>query len=518
MKRLFPLVLTLLLMPVHRPALAQDTVLEGTLLVAWADDFANGREFPVFGLVADDGTVYDLTLSETEAARLQNAAGSRVRVGGGAFDAREPGTTIENPTVEVIQAFIPPPTLGNLPYANLLCQFPANDTGQSETRVPAFYDTLLGDGYPFMNDFWNEASYGQVTLNGTQTFGWFTMSQSQSNYISGSFASFTELDAIYQECRQLAINAGVDVGGQFDNRVNIMLDEPIGCCAYGYWWVFNGQFTRRMTFMPPFGWQSAALMAHEMGHSFSLPHANNFDGDNDAYDNPWDVMSGIGTFSLPFHPTYGAIPKHTNAYHKDRMGWMNGRKFTLPANGSYVVHLANITEQTPANPQLIQIDTAGSRFYTIEARTPTRYDGGLPYGTVHIYEVDRDRDEHAWLTGCVSGSDADCDGAARLAGSLWLETTHGTNAFMHVLSETATGFRLCVGRQDAACPADQLQGAYAQASSDVQLMWRNNAYNTTGFTIERASAPEGPFTTVGSVAANVTTFVDGGIGCSEGPY
>ena len=60
-----------------------------------------------------------------------------------------------------------------------------------------------------------------------------------------------------------------------------------------------------------------AVIGHEMGHGFGLPHANNSDGDGSPYDSPWDVMSSTSRYAVS-DPVYSIRGKHVNAYAKYR--------------------------------------------------------------------------------------------------------------------------------------------------------------------------------------------------------
>jgi hypothetical protein len=44
------------------------------------------------------------------------------------------------------------------------------------------------------------------------------------------------------------------------------------------------------------------------------------------------------------------------------------------------------------------------------------------------------------------------------------------------------------------------------SSTQINLQWKDNSYNETGFSIERALAPSGPFNKIGTVGANITLY------------
>ena len=45
----------------------------------------------------------------------------------------------------------------------------------------------------------------------------------------------------------------------------------------------------------------------------------------------------------------------------------------------------------------------------------------------------------------------------------------------------------------------------------ITLTWQDNADNELGFQISRATSPGGPWSVVGTVGANVTTYTDTGL-------
>jgi fibronectin type 3 domain-containing protein len=51
-------------------------------------------------------------------------------------------------------------------------------------------------------------------------------------------------------------------------------------------------------------------------------------------------------------------------------------------------------------------------------------------------------------------------------------------------------------------------GASRRDDGSVALSWQDNSNNETGFSIERRVAPDGPFDEIGTVSANVTSFID----------
>ncbi|MEO1027462.1 MAG: hypothetical protein AAFX02_00250, partial [Pseudomonadota bacterium] len=147
---------------------------------------------------------------------------------------------------------------------------------------------------------------------------------------------------------------------------------------------------------------NVGTIAHEVGHAINLNHSY---VDNDGYCNAtWasvgeygdrrDLMSFANVFGFA-HPEFGTIPPGLNAYHLDRMGWME-RSFILRfgANGQSdrTITLGTLSRGN-AGPgtRMIRIPfdpTDPYRYYTVEYRTQDRSDQGIPVDTILIHEID----------------------------------------------------------------------------------------------------------------------------------
>ena len=88
------------------------------------------------------------------------------------------------------------------------------------------------------------------------------MPHTQSHYTDmiGTHGYNVMLGELYADCTGVASGA-VNVGNY--SGVNLMFNGTFGCCAWGGGGV---------TWEPPWGWGNLAVMGHEMGHAFGLPH------------------------------------------------------------------------------------------------------------------------------------------------------------------------------------------------------------------------------------------------------
>src|SRR3546814_7049409 len=135
----------------------------------------------------------------------------------------------------------------------------------------------------------------------------------------------------------------------------------------------------RTTWNPPWAFTNLAPLAHEMGHGYGLPHSDNSDGDDDTYDNPWDVMSDAWSNAM-YNVNFGALPKPINMAQRTRLGWVDAaRQRVIPADdlARTTVQLAFAHLAGAANPQMIVLAmhprTApyATVSYTLEARRRT---------------------------------------------------------------------------------------------------------------------------------------------------
>ena len=152
---------------------------------------------------------------------------------------------------------------------------------------------MLSNSTGRLDDYWRTVSYGKVNVAGSAAYGWFTLPHPRSYYLTASGSA--DLNKLFADC-----TAAADSTVNFSKFVGI--NQMFNADLDGYAWGGNRYATLdgktgswRVTWEPPWGYQHEAPLAHEMGHGFGLPHANNSDLDSDPYDNPWDVMSDAGT-------------------------------------------------------------------------------------------------------------------------------------------------------------------------------------------------------------------------------
>ena len=416
-------------------------------------------------LVADDGTRYALDPAEARLAAgdLYALANRRVAV---AFTAQPAATTSPaKSSRRKIEAIVPIDNLGQaydaaVPlktgavakaiagttrWVTVACKF--SDVPDEQKTVEFFrgqYGTAPGQ----LGHYWPEVSYGKITLAGSDAYGWFTLPQPRSYYITGEGDGDADLDKLFEDCAAVA-DPTVDFTGV--QGINMMFNDDLD----GYAWgggacgPLEGVANRciRNTWNPPWAFNNLAPLAHEMGHGYGLPHSDNSDGDDDPYDNPWDVMSD-GWRNAVGNATYGTLPKHINIYQRDRLGWVDAaRKQAVSPSGPRVtVALDAASVAGSLNKQMLTFTLPQETgvLYTLESRKRTgSYEANLAGNAVILHRVVNSGMAYSLDASVPPANVANNEGSMFKVGETWMSPD---GAFwMTVESETASGFIVSAG-------------------------------------------------------------------------
>jgi len=443
-------------------AVQPELQLHGGLELVWGDsapDAAPGSDRLIGNLVMDDGQriALDVDSARFAAGDLYALQGHRIALlapadaaSAGAEAAASPLRAESIVSAESVQlAAATSAVTGAQPWVTIACKFSDNT---SEPKDLAYFQTMLSNSPGRLDDYWRTVSYGKVTVAGSAAYGWFTLPHPRSYYVPASGSA--DLNKLFADCTSVA-NATVD----FSNFVGInqMFNADLDGYAWGgnHYATLDGKYASwQVTWEPPWGYQNEAPLAHEMGHGFGLPHANNSDLDSDPYDNPWDVMSD-SWHDATSDATFGTQPKHISTYQRDRLGWIDAaRKLTIGTAGTWTNLTLDAAELASSpNLQMIVVTLPGAvatHYYTIEARRAgvagDLYDHNLAGSAVIVHEVDTTRKEPAWSVDAQTppANVADDAGSMFVTGETW--AAPGGALILGVSSASANGFVVSVNR------------------------------------------------------------------------
>lgn len=192
----------------------------------------------------------------------------------------------------------------------------------------------------------------------------------------------TELDKRTPELRVMFVYPGIPncdngVGAGADPEA---IDYTIGGTTYKF---------RRLIFPIPFF--TSQMIAHELGHTLNLQHANGFDcGGNQIgpgcvgklVKDYWDIMG-----AAPLDPNnryFDNAPHHLSAFRKDDLGWQQDDGFNIVLSGEYWLYPIEI--ENPDGPQQLNIrmiNPIGPNYYAVEYRQPIGFDVENPLGLTY---------------------------------------------------------------------------------------------------------------------------------------
>ena len=411
--------------PVRPAAGASASIIHGRLELVWGDAAPGSGEPHVFkaAIVDDAGRRHALdTASALRAAgdlyslyhrrvavSVAPATSAKAASAGGLLTAQAI-VPVDDLTPGALQGGRPLPKAGEIApkitgttvWATLLCKFSDIAT---EQKALSFFQGQYGNAIGQLDHYWREVSYNQINLTGSAAYGWYTLPQPRSFYVTkdANNKDKADLNKLFDDCVAAAdadVNFAANGGLQ---GVNMMFNGDLDGFAWG-----GGRCKLldgvnkcwSTTWNPPWSFNNLAPLSHEMGHAYGLPHANNSDGDSDTYDNPWDVMSDAWNNGVA-NATYGRLPKHINIYSRNRLGWVGAaRKATFQsadARRTYTIDRASLAGSSNVQMLTLAYPGTATRYFTVEVRKRGgNYEANLAGDAVIIHEVDTGRASPAW--------------------------------------------------------------------------------------------------------------------------
>ena len=229
-----------------------------------------------------------------------------------------------------------------------------------------------------MVDYFSDMSHGKLDLSGSRVYGPYVLDRPRSDYVGNVYpqpAGKLNRNGVLDLAKATATAAGVNLSAYAG--VVVCGTPALDLCG----WVGGGAALCDDNSLKP------SLLGQEMAHGYGLDHSR-ISGSSADYQDPWDTMSTANAY-MATHPTYGAVGPGLNATNMKLRGWLNtGRTHSIdPA------HAANETiTLRPLHarhlPGMLAAEVGG---YTIELRTRSRWDAGIPRACVLVHRADGNR-------------------------------------------------------------------------------------------------------------------------------
>jgi hypothetical protein len=404
---------------------------EGTLLIAHADDFANGASHYLYHVRDDDGRMTFLGLASLP---TELRGGMRVAVSG---QLSADASSLKPQGITILGA--PPGTVQNsetlaAPHTNKVLVIMANF---NNTVAPSFtaaqaQQVMTTSTYGVAN-FYSEVSFGQQLLTVTVTPAWVTMKLaatcSNTSISSAANTAAAALGSTYNS-------------SNYDFVVYLFPNQSCGWAGLAY------VGSPHQAFINGTGSFTPKVVGHEMGHNFGLLHA----GSLNCGAAPIGGTCTVSEYGDRFDTMGNSSVMHFNAAQKSILNWIPISAVKTHTSGSVNYTLTPI-ETAGGATYAIKIPTKSSnRTYWLEYRQPLGFDSfsnpganfqwdsnGAQIRVSDPFETTVGADDTELLD-MTPGSSGNLVDAALLVGKNYVDSANGINMGGNVaLTATVTG-------------------------------------------------------------------------------
>lgn len=276
-----------------------------------------------------------------------------------------------------LQAQVPVPTggAGTRSVAVLLCQYSDKPNTYGFTAAGLLASTWLPNPITLngatvdnsISGLVQEASLGQISFQGTQAFGWFTLPNPLSSYATGSDAG--------NACIAAAQNKGVNLTPF--TYVAVYMNDVLGDATGESWFATLPGPTSPTEWNALVvglrGFTSPPLVLHELGHILS-----NMGWHTDSYTDPLGGAAYLG--DDPANPIPGVplrialVSPEWDASRRELMGFIPAASIAKFSGGTQTYNISRLTQPLPGLPTVVEVPLPGGTKYVISARTQIGYD------------------------------------------------------------------------------------------------------------------------------------------------
>ena len=268
----------------------------------------------------------------------------------------------------------PSPSLGTINVQVLFADFPDAAATKTTEEVLALLD-------PVNVDFFEEMSYGRMTVNLIPHHGWLRLSRTSGQYAMGLRSAVEHL-AFIQEAVDLADN---EVDFSETDIVLVMSNPDAQGIPYGpAFGSLNSSFAIQadgnsirtgVTSGYDINHWGGIWLAHEMGHSLGLHDLYSFTGDAHQY---------VGTFGM-MGLISGQAPGFF-AYERWLLGWLDDAQIYCHQSGEIAIEIEQLA--TAGGVKAIMVPLSNTKAVVVESRKRNGFDTSIPKEGAIVYVVD----------------------------------------------------------------------------------------------------------------------------------